>query len=43
MDGIIQPLLYEGVMLPQRLADTALHSAASDCASDSNKIEYNQP
>ena len=43
MDEIIQPLWYEGTMLPQRLADTALDSAASDSASDSDEIEHIQP
>ena len=44
MDGIWWTELYnhfgvKGLMLPQRLADIALDSAASDSASDSDEIE----
>ena len=40
LDGIMQPLWYEGAMLPQRRADIALDFAAHDSASDTNEFEH---
>ena len=43
LDKIMQPLWYKGAMLPQRLADIALDSAACESAFDTDECKHIEP